>query len=155
MLGSIPTTGAKIFGGVGQRLAACLGRRTSSEFDSHLPHHLSAMLGAMLSNRCARCCMDFNIEPLHLFFPERMPPRGQEFVAAHELDAATLGELRRGATVLENGNLLIQHRCPKLTAENLCSIYEKRPAICREFVCASRADCIDDGGSRINATLMR
>jgi len=29
----------------------------------------------------------------------------------------------------------------ELTDENLCSIYEQRPQICRDFDCATRADC--------------
>ena len=92
---------------------------------------------------CGHCCEDFVIDPAHLLFPERMNEIGQAFVRTHGIDYVALGTLRQGAVVEPGtpGHVRIKHRCQWLTDENLCSIYEQRPQICRDFDCATRADC--------------
>lgn len=91
---------------------------------------------------CANCCKDLDIRWQDLFWPERLDARGREFIEAHGLLQVPIGELMRGAQLLEDGvTVKVRHRCQKLNAENLCTMYEKRPAICREFDCATRRDC--------------
>jgi Fe-S-cluster containining protein len=64
---------------------------------------------------------------------------GQYFLEVHGLWGVTLEELRRMSTVLSNGQVKIRRRCNQLTEEGLCGIYERRPQLCREYRCESRA----------------
>lgn len=87
---------------------------------------------------CHKCCVDIDIDPLDLLFPERMSPEGQEFVRAHGLDDALLIDLRTGAKLMPNGFVKLQHRCQQLDEIGHCRIYEFRPKICREYNCSTR-----------------
>jgi Fe-S-cluster containining protein len=90
---------------------------------------------------CTCCCEDLDIRLEHLVFPERMSSEGRAFVAAHGLSCVPLGELVAGALDLGDGVVKIRHRCQQLRPDGLCGVYEQRPAICREFNCATRTDC--------------
>lgn len=87
---------------------------------------------------CHKCCLDIDINPLDLLFPERMNPDGQEFVRAHGLDETLLVDLRAGAKLMSNGLVKIRHRCQQLDEVGLCRIYEYRPKICRDYDCSQR-----------------
>ena len=89
-------------------------------------------------DHCCKCCLDMDIDPLDMIFPERMSDAGREFVRAHGLDDAKLIDLRQNALLLENGLVKIQHRCQQLDELGLCRIYESRPEICREYDCSKR-----------------
>lgn len=80
----------------------------------------------------------------HLVFPERMDAIGREFVEAHGLDAVALGELRHDALDKGDGTVMLFHRCQHLK-DGLCSIYERRPQLCRDFDCRERKDCTGCG----------
>jgi Fe-S-cluster containining protein len=92
-------------------------------------------------SRCSKCCEDFNINPLHLVMPHLMGPDGRAFVDAHGIDVETLAELREGAILMDSGEVKIKHRCEKLTDDGLCSIYDARPQICRDFDCKLKTEC--------------
>lgn len=79
--------------------------------------------------------------PLHLLRPDLMTPQGQAFLRVRGLDPDTLQARAHGAPLLDNGKVLITHRCQHLTPTGWCDIYETRPDICRWFDCATRADC--------------
>jgi len=66
--------------------------------------------------KCADCCRRFVV---------RIPvgERIQEFMQAMY------------GRPIESVTLRMTQRCDKLTEDNLCSIYENRPAICREYFC--------------------
>jgi Fe-S-cluster containining protein len=89
---------------------------------------------------CANCCLDLNLEPIHLFFPERLDEAGQEFLRVRGLSKASLASLRHGAVELPNGRVRLTHRCQQLLPDNRCGIYETRPQICRDFDCSTRED---------------
>ena len=93
--------------------------------------------------------MDFNIDPLHLFFPDMLPEDGKAFMKAHGIEDLSLEELTKDSVALPDGNILIRHRCKKLTNKGLCSIYEDRPKICRDFDCSTRSDCACKGRGKI------
>jgi Fe-S-cluster containining protein len=95
------------------------------------------------------CCLDLELDPLLIIFPERLDADGWEFVTAHGLDAMTLADLQRRSTLMENGKVRIQHRCAQLRDDGLCGIYETRPAICRAFDCRTRVDCACKGAGFI------
>ena len=52
-----------------------------------------------------------------------------------------------GRTYILNGAGFIptqaNGRCIHLTDEDLCAIYDRRPAACREFDCESSHDCVE------------
>lgn len=91
-----------------------------------------------MSSPCYKCCTDMDIDLLDLLFPSRMSADGQEFVLAHGLEDARLADLQTGAILMTNGKVKIQHRCQQLDETGLCRIYENRPVICRNYVCANR-----------------
>lgn len=91
--------------------------------------------------RLPACCMDLDISLEDLFFPERMNEEGREFFDAHGLDSIPLRKLRQGARDMGNGMVKIRHRCQQLQDDGRCGIYATRPQICRDFDCATRADC--------------
>jgi Fe-S-cluster containining protein len=95
----------------------------------------------LTKNPCAKCCMDFDILPLDLLFPTRLSPKGREFVDAHGVLNKPLSVIMQHATELEGGLIKLHHRCDQLDDNGLCTIYDDRPAICREYVCASRKEC--------------
>lgn len=96
--------------------------------------------------RLPMCCTDMDIELIHLAFPERMPPRGREFIEAHGIARVPLAELMRLAVDMGNGMIKIRHVCDQLDVETgRCGIYDKRPRICRDFDCATRHDCACEG----------
>ena len=76
-----------------------------------------------------------DIDPIHLLFPEQMPPDGQDFIRAHGMDTTTLKELQTGAVLLPGGQVKIHHVCQQLDEMGLCRIYADRPVICRNCVC--------------------
>lgn len=96
-------------------------------------------------NNLPKCCQDFEIDLLHLVFPEKMNTDGQEFLTAHNISNLTIASLRIG--VIDQGNYVvrIQHRCAQLEDDGNCHIYDSRPLICRQFECASRSDCACNG----------
>lgn len=87
------------------------------------------------------CCMDFDIELLHLLFPDLLPPDGREFVDAHGIWNVKLKDLMAGAVDMGEGVVKIKHRCKQLANDGRCKIYASRPRICRNFDCATRNDC--------------
>lgn len=87
---------------------------------------------------CCKCCLDLDIDPMYLFFPEQLSPEGQEFLRAHGIDDARVIDLRQGVTRMPDGKLKIQHRCQQLDELGLCRIYAHRPAICRAYDCTRR-----------------
>ena len=98
-----------------------------------------------------KCCTDMDILLTDLLFPERMSAEGMEFVQAHGLDHVKLEDLRRGVIDLGSGMVKILHVCDKLGSDGRCTIYERRPAICRAFDCKSRADCRCKGSGVFHA----
>src|SRR5262245_7304340 len=94
------------------------------------------------------CCLDLNIDPLQLLFPDRLDADGLEFVTAHGLTALSLEArvaLLRAGRVLENRNVEIRHRCANLGDDGRCQIYASRPTICRDYDCSKRHDCACGG----------
>lgn len=94
---------------------------------------------------CNKCCMDIDIDPMLLFFPERMDDAGREFFKAHGLDDARLADLRNGVIEMPDGKLKIIHRCQQLDELGFCRIYDTRPEICRNYDCSTRtgdAQCL-------------
>lgn len=87
---------------------------------------------------CYKCCMDIDIDPMLLFFPERMDEASREFVKAHGLDDARLADLRHNVIPMPDGKIKITHRCQQLDELGYCRIYEQRPAICRQYDCSTR-----------------
>jgi Fe-S-cluster containining protein len=96
-----------------------------------------------------KCCMDMDIDPLDLIFPERLSPEGKEFIEAHGIFEIPLRDLLSDAENLGNGMLKIRHRCDMLNDDGLCRIYETRPKICRDFDCSTRTDCACKGKGKI------
>jgi Fe-S-cluster containining protein len=96
------------------------------------------------------CCLDLEILPEHLLFPDRLDQRGREFVDAHGLTGMTLAELRATAKPVGRGLVRIEHRCQHLQDDGRCAIYASRPAICREFDCKLRKDCACRGRGRMD-----
>lgn len=92
-----------------------------------------------------KCCLDFDIDPIHLIFPERMSTEGVEFILAHGIDKVLLVDLQKDAIDMLNGLVKIYHRCDQLQNDGKCKIYESRPVICRMFDCSSRKDCKCEG----------
>lgn len=87
---------------------------------------------------CSKCCYDIDIDPMLLFFPERMDDAGQEFFKAHGLDDARLADLRHNVLLMPDGKIKITHRCQQLDELGYCRIYEQRPQICRNYDCSTR-----------------
>ncbi len=88
---------------------------------------------------CSKCCQDFDIEPMHLLFPEMfLTEDAQYFMKAWNLERLTLEELRESIEVLTFNKVKVRVPCDKLTPEGLCSIYEQRPQLCREYRCETR-----------------
>ena len=98
-----------------------------------------------------RCCTDLEITLSDLLFPERMSAQGRHFVNVHGLGDMTLAELQANAVDRGDGMVRIAHRCAKLLDNGSCSIYERRPLMCREFDCATRSDCECKGTGRFCA----
>ena len=94
------------------------------------------------------CCQDLDIDPILLFFPEKMDEDGREFVEAHGLDGATWRQLRKGAMDMGNGKVKLKHRCQQLLDNGRCGIYETRPKMCRDFECRTRSDCACHGSGK-------
>lgn len=90
------------------------------------------------SSPCFKCCLDVDIDPLVLFFPDMLDEAGREFVAAHGLDDARLIDLRQNAIRMPDGKIKISHRCQQLDELGYCRIYETRPQICRSYDCSTR-----------------
>jgi Fe-S-cluster containining protein len=77
----------------------------------------------------------YKIRFLHLAFPDAyLDGEGQAFFQQHGIFDA----------IVRNVTVKILHRCAKLLGSGLCSIYEQRPQICRDFDCATRQDCTRD-----------
>lgn len=95
------------------------------------------------------CCLDLELAPELIIFPEKLDADGWEFVTAHGLDGMTLADLQRRSTLMDNGKVRIKHRCAQLRDDGLCGIYETRPAICRAFDCRTRVDCACNGNGFI------
>jgi Fe-S-cluster containining protein len=87
------------------------------------------------------CCLDIELEPLQLIFPERTDADWREFIDARGLDITFFGDLIKGAVDMGNGKVRIYHRCRMLLDDGRCGIYETRPQICRDFDCSRRGDC--------------
>ena len=105
-------------------------------------------------NELPACCMDLELELRQLLFPDTLDADGREFVAAHGLDLVPLYELRGRVVDLGPGangerRVRLRHRCAQLTDAGLCGIYERRPAICRNFDCGTRSDCACQGSGFI------
>jgi len=81
------------------------------------------------------CCLDMDIDPVHLVLPWKMDLNGQKFVQAHGLSEAKLVDLQTGAVLMDNGQVKIFHRCQHLDEVGLCRIYPDRPDICRDYQC--------------------
>lgn len=88
------------------------------------------------------CCLGFDTDlyQYDLIFPERMSPDWKEFLDAHGIFDEKLGDLIKGAVDLGGGKVGLPHRCAKLGEDGLCTIYENRPKICRDYVC-KKSDC--------------
>ena len=99
-----------------------------------------------------RCCTDLEITLSDLLFPERMSAQGRHFVNVHGLSEMTLAELQANVIDRGDGMVRISHICDKLKMNGECSIYERRPLMCREFDCATRSDCKCGGTGNIRAT---
>ena len=100
-----------------------------------------------------QCCLDLDIDPMFLFFPDKMDEDGREFVEAHGLDGATWRQLRSGAIEMGNGKVKIKHRCQKLLDNGRCGIqvekgYDAKPKMCRDFECRTRSDCACHGSGK-------
>jgi Fe-S-cluster containining protein len=95
------------------------------------------------------CCLDLEMYPLQIIFPEQLDAEFWEFYQTHGLDRMTLTELQSRSTLMDNGRVRIKHRCAQLRDDGLCGIYETRPAICRAFDCATRTDCACRGAGFI------
>lgn len=95
----------------------------------------------MKSNPCALCCRDMDILPMDLLFPSKMTPEGREFVEAHGLLDLPLSIIMQNARLLDNGMIKIFHQCDQLDENGLCTIYDDRPKICREYRCETRKEC--------------
>ena len=46
---------------------------------------------------------------------------------------------------IKNGSIIIYNKCDKLTDDGLCSIYEDRPQLCRDYDCTRKKECCLDG----------
>ena len=70
--------------------------------------------------KCGECCFGYSIPVAHLHIDQ------EEFLKARgfKLNSTPLGMY-----------LISSDRCPHLTAENLCDIYDTRPKICRRHQC--------------------
>lgn len=78
--------------------------------------------------------MTYRISLLGLVRPDLyLDAEGQQFYAEHHLDTL----------MRDNAIVRVKHRCQHLQSDRSCGIYDSRPAICREFSCALRDDCID------------
>lgn len=98
------------------------------------------------------CCTDLELSVDELLFPEQLDAQGRYFLNVHGLDQMTLGELQASMVVSGERRVRIAHRCAKLTDEGCCSIYERRPLVCRMFDCKTRSDCACNGsGSLCNS----
>ena len=95
------------------------------------------------------CCLDLEMYPLQIIFPEQLDAEFWEFYQAHGLDNMTLSDLQRRSTLMDNGRVRIQHRCAQLQDDGRCGIYATRPAICRAFDCRTRSDCACQGAGFI------
>ena len=104
-------------------------------------------------NNLPTCCMDMDIELIHLAFPERMSVDGQEFIMAHGLNDEAIGGLSANAIDLGDGKIKIFHRCKQLQDDGSCGIYASRPKICKEFDCSTRTDCACKGSGIMNGTV--
>jgi Fe-S-cluster containining protein/glycosyltransferase involved in cell wall biosynthesis len=82
-----------------------------------------------------KCCLELDIDPMDLIFPERVSERGREFMNAMDVSQCKIGDLIDGALDLKNGQVKLRHRCSKLNADGSCSIYDNRPVVCREWTC--------------------
>jgi len=92
-----------------------------------------------------KCCLSLDISFQDLIFPDKLDARGKEFIDARDLGNKKLGDLVKGAVDIGNNMVKLQHRCPKLDERGACSIYENRPAICRDWVCEDKACGFCDG----------
>ena len=68
----------------------------------------------MSCKKCGQCCKQL------IFF---IPSQPANFVEYYE---------KKGCT-LEGSKITIPYICPHLTENNLCGIYEDRPALCKEY----------------------
>lgn len=91
-----------------------------------------------VSSPCFKCCLDIDIDPIYLFFPERLDEAGQEFMRVRGIDDARLADLRNHAIMMSDGKIKISHRCQQLDELGLCRIYAQRPQICRSYDCSTR-----------------
>jgi Fe-S-cluster containining protein len=96
------------------------------------------------------CCTDLEILLTDLLFPEQMTPQGRYFLSVHGLGNLSLAQLQESSLNLGEGRIRISHRCSKLQDDGLCSIYNSRPQICRDFECSTRSDCACKGSGVFN-----
>jgi Fe-S-cluster containining protein len=64
--------------------------------------------------KCGDCCRQL------IFFIPSLP---ESYIEYYE---------NRGCRI-ENNKLIVPYECPHLGVDNLCMIYENRPALCREY----------------------
>mgnify|MGYP001218761398 CR=1 FL=1 len=96
------------------------------------------------------CCMNVDLDPYDLAFPDRIGKDGREFFEAFGLYDVTVRELFKDATRKPNGEIHIRRRCAQLLDNGLCKIYVMRPLVCRKFNCRTRHDCACKGKGIIN-----
>lgn len=80
----------------------------------------------------ARCCQSpaiYLTESEH----ERLFP---DYTLAPELETTTYH-----AVAETGGFLILQHPCPHLGDDNLCQVYDQRPASCRDFPYSLTPNC--------------
>lgn len=90
-----------------------------------------------------------DVEPIYLVFPDRLDEDGQEFVREYGVDLSGWRKLRKDAVDLGNGKVRFFHRCQHLLDDGRCNIYDKRPQMCRDFDCRTRADCACNGSGKV------
>lgn len=94
----------------------------------------------MAEQYCCKCCKDMDIELKHLISPELyLDEDAQYFLKLWGLEQYSLEFIRQNSTLLGSGEKVkIRIPCSQLTEEGLCSVYERRPQLCREYRCESR-----------------
>lgn len=91
----------------------------------------------------AVCCCEVDLEVRCMFSPELMTPESREFFRMRGIQPADWELLKSqvAASGQKSGNIRIRHRCSKLADTGLCSVYEVRPQICREYHCRGTRAC--------------
>lgn len=90
------------------------------------------------------CCKRFYLGPKRL---EGTLEEAQQYIDGRGFPFTALGFVTRSTCPLDETRNLseIVCTCPKLTPEGLCSIYESRPALCRNYQPGSDPLCIFKG----------